>query len=142
MAESKEYSTIVRCRKKLEIALKSDRDIALFLLQQGFITQERYDEIINPKSNLTDADKASMLVTAISNRVEISPDNYNKVVDHLRQNIRRYGDIIKILDAEYQGNTPPQPLPGIVGGSRCYLGVERSAARHDVCEGCINNFCD
>ena len=113
MEESKEYSTIVKCRRKLEIALESDRDIAQFLLQQGFITQERYDEVINPKSNLTDADKASMLVTAIRNRVELNPRNYHKVVDHLRQNIIRYGDIVEILDQQYHQTTavgnPLQP---------------------------------
>ena len=87
MEESKEYSTIVKCSRKLEIALKYDRNIAQFLLQQGFIIQERYDEVINPKSNLTDADKASMLVTAIRDRVELNPRNYHKVVNHLRQNI-------------------------------------------------------
>ena len=105
MAESKEYSTILNCNRKLEIALKSDRDIALFLLQQGFITQERYDEINNPKSNLTDDAKASMLVTAIRDRVELNPRNYHKVVDHLRQNMIRYGDIIEILDQQYHQTT-------------------------------------
>ena len=113
MEESKEYSTIVKCRRKLEIALESDRDIAQFLLQQGFITQERYDEVINPKSNLTDADKASMLVTAIRNRVELNPRNYHKVVNHLRQNTIRYGDIVEILDQQYHQTTavsnPLQP---------------------------------
>ena len=113
MEESKEYSTIVKCRRKLEIALESDRDIAQFLFQQGFITQERYDEIINPKSILTDADKASMLVTAIRNRVELNPRNYHKVVNHLRQNTIRYGDIVEILDQQYHQTTavsnPLQP---------------------------------
>ena len=109
MTDSKEYSTVVKCKRKLEIALESDRDIAQFLLQQGFITKERYDEVTNPKSNLTDTDKASMLVTAIRNRVELNPHNYHKLVDHLRQNIMRYGDIIKILDQEYHqtGNFQP-----------------------------------
>ena len=115
MAESKEYSTIVKCRRKLEIALESDRDIAQFLLQQGFITQERCDEVINPKSNLTDADKASMLVTAIRNRVELNPRNYHKVVDHLRQNTKRYGDIVEILDQYHQTTAVDSPLqqPGM-----------------------------
>ena len=105
MEESKEYCTIIKCTRKLEIALKSDRNIAQFLLQQGFITQERYNEVINPKSNLTDADKASMLVTAIRDRVELNTRNYRKLVDHLRQNIIRYGDIIEILDQEFHQTT-------------------------------------
>ena len=123
MEESKEYSTIVKCSRKLEIALKSDRNIALFLLQQGFITQERYDEVINPKSNLTDAEKASMLVTAIRDRVELNPRNYHKVVDHLHQNIIRYGDIVEILDQQYHQTTavgnPFQPGMRIRRDSMC-----------------------
>ena len=107
MAESKEYAIITKCSWKLEIALKSDRDIVLFLLQQGFITQEHYDEVSNPKSNLTEAEKVSMLVTAIRNRVELNPRNYYKMVDHLRQNRIRYGDIVEILDQEYHGSTSP-----------------------------------
>ena len=105
MTDSKEYSTVVNCMKQLEIALKSDRYIAQFLLQQGFITQELYDEVTNPKSNLTETEKAGMLVTAIRNRVELNPRNYHKVVDHLHQNIIRHKDIVEILDQEYHQTT-------------------------------------
>ena len=119
-SKSKEYSTIVKCKRELEIAFKSDRDIALFLLQQGFITQEHYDEVDNPKSNLTDAQKASMLVTAIRDRVELNPCNYHKMVDHLHKNIIRYGDIIEILEKEYLYPVPDpsaaNPQPGIIKG--------------------------
>ena len=108
MAESKEYSTIVNCKRKLEIAFKSDRDIAHFLLQQHFIAQEYYDEFDNPKSTLTVAEKASMLVTAIRDRVELNPRNYHKVINHLHQNIARYEDIIEILDEEYCRKTDPK----------------------------------
>ena len=115
MAESKEYSTIFKCKRKLEIAFKSDRDIADFLLQQHFITQERYDELEDPKSTLTVAEKASILVTAIRDRVELNPRNYHKLVNHLRQNIERYEDIIEILDQEYPVPYPSaaNPQPGI-----------------------------
>ena len=109
MTDSKEYSTVVNCKRKLEIALESDRDIAQFLFQQRVITQEHYDEVTNPKSNLTDTDKASMLVTAIRNRVELNPRNYHKVVDHLRQNIIKYEDIVVILDQDYHQTGNYQP---------------------------------
>ena len=108
MAESKEYSTIINCDRKLTVAFKSDRDIAQFLLQQGFITREDYSEVNNPKSNLTSSEKASKLVTAITDRVELNPRNYHKVVNHLHQNITRYGDIIEILDQEYHRKTDPE----------------------------------
>ena len=101
---------MVKCNRELEIAFKSDRDIAQFLLRQGFITRERYDEVNNPKSNLTDTEKASMLVTAIIDRVELNPRNYHKVVNHLHQNVTRYEDIIEILDQEYHRKADPKVL--------------------------------
>ena len=100
--------------RQLEIALESKRDIAQFLLQEGFITQERYDEVNNSRSNLTDVDKASMLVTAIRNRVELNPRNYHKVINHFRQNSSRYRDIVEILDQEYHQTTAKgNPFQGI-----------------------------
>ena len=124
MAESKEYSTIVKCSRKLEIALKSDRDIAQFLHEQGLLTKDDYDVISSPTSRLSPAEKSNTLVTAIRDRVELHPRNYHVVVNYMHQNNTRYKDIIEILGTEYQGNTGPgvskvapklsshQPLPG------------------------------
>ena len=124
MAESKEYSTIVKCSRKLEIALKSDRDIAQFLHEQGLLTKDDYDVISSPTSRLSPAEKSNTLVTAIRDRVELHPRNYRVVVNYMHQNNTRYKDIIEILGTEYQGNTGPgvskvapklsshQPLPG------------------------------
>ena len=124
MAESKEYSTIVKCSRKLEIALKSDRDIAQFLHEQGLLTKDDYDVISSPMSKLSPAEKSNILVTAVRDRVELHPRNYHVVVNYMHQNNTRYKDIIEILGTEYQGNTGPgvskvapklsyhQPLPG------------------------------
>ena len=118
MAESKEYSTIVKCSRKLEIALKSDRDIAQFLHEWRFLTTDDYDVRFSP------AEKSNILVTAIRDRVKLNPRNYHVVVNYMRQNSTRYRDMIEILDTEYQGSTGPgvsivaselsthQPLPG------------------------------
>ena len=126
MAESKEYSTIIKCSRKLEIALKSDRDIAQFLHEQGLLTTDDYDVINSPTSRLSSAEKCSILVTAIRDRVELHPRNYHVVVNYMCQNSTRYRDIIEILNMEYQGITgapelcppaavsSPQALPGII----------------------------
>ena len=124
MAESKEYSTIVKCSRKLEIALKSDRAIAQFLREQGLLTTDDYDVINSPTSRLSPAEKSSILVAAIRDRVELHPRNYHIVVNYMHQNSTRYRDINEILDKEYQGpevspklSSPTaiftlQPLPG------------------------------
>ena len=118
MAESKEYSTIVKCSRKLEIALKSDRDIAQFLHEQGLLTKDDYDAVNSPTLRFSSAEKSRILVTAIRDRVELNPDNYHIVVDYMRQrNVKRYRDIIKILDEEYPVSDPSPatatPQPGI-----------------------------
>ena len=111
MAESKEYSTVVKCSKKLEIALKSDRDIAQFLHEQGLLTTDDYDIVSSPTSRLSPAEKSSILVAAIRNRVELHLRNYHVVVNYMQQNSTRYRDIIEILAMEYQGSTDPRASP-------------------------------
>ena len=98
MTESKEYSTIVECEGLLETALKSDREIAQFLHQQGFITTENYDVVISPRSMLSVADKAGILVEGIRDKVRLNSNNYKKFIEHLVKNETRYGDILRILD--------------------------------------------
>ncbi len=59
-AESKEYATLVRCIDMLEIALTGDRDILHFLEQEGYKVP---DDVSNPKSMLSDQEKAGLVVT-------------------------------------------------------------------------------
>ena len=104
MAESKEYRTIINCERKLELALKDDRDAAHFLHKHGFITKEIYDDTNLPTPKL---------VAAIRDRVELNPRNYQKFVEYLCRNTRRYEDIIDILKKEYESipsaSAPYQP---------------------------------
>ena len=115
MTESKEYSTIVKCSRKLEIALKSDRGIAHFLHEEGLLKKDDYDVISSPTSRLSPAEKSNVLVGAIRDRVELHPRNYHVVVNYMRQNNTSYRDIIEILDTEYQGPgmSVVSPLPGM-----------------------------
>ena len=106
-SESKEYSTIFNCESQLKIALKSDREIALFLHQRGIIKKEPYDEINEPKSMLSATDKVGKLVTAIKESVSLNPANYYIFVNYMRQNTRVYGDIVGILDKYYETSVSP-----------------------------------
>ena len=102
-SESVEFKTVVSCAGKLEIALRStDRDIVHFLHQEGFITQEMQDDILCPRSMLSNHQKAGELVTAIRNEVQLSAQKYHTLVNHLRQNGKQYGSIVNILDEEYR----------------------------------------
>ena len=111
MAESKEYSTIIKCSRKLEIALKSDRDIAQFLYEQRLLTTDVYDLVSSPTSKYSPSEKSSILVAAIRDRVELHPRNYHVVVNYMHQNNTRYRDIIEILGEKYQGLNLTTPTP-------------------------------
>ncbi len=100
-AESKEYITLVNCTAMLVIALLSDNGILHYLNSEGFIKPKIYEDINNPKSMLSEDDKAGLLVTGIKNKVKLNPKKYHKFVDHLRQNMKLYDDIVEILDDEY-----------------------------------------
>ncbi len=101
MSQSKEYLSIVKCASQLASALHSDKDIPHYLHAEVFLTKEIYDDVINPKSRLSDSEKAIELVSGIRRRVEQSPTDFHKFMDHLRNEESRYGDIVKLLDERY-----------------------------------------
>ena len=88
------------CAKQLETAFRSDRDIAHFLRQEEFITEEVYNDVSNPRL-LGEYQKARELVTGIRNKVELSAQNYYTILNHLRQGGKKYRSIVSILDEEY-----------------------------------------
>ena len=102
MAESQEYRTIVSCARQLKIFLGAvDRDIVLFLHQEGFITEEVYHEVLNPKSMLNNHQKAENLWTGIRNSVELSAQSFHTLMNHLRQGGKQYEHIVRILAEDY-----------------------------------------
>lgn len=104
MSESREYKTIVNCTKKLETAFRSlDRDIVHYLFCEGFITQEERDEVLEVRSMLSSYQKAERLVTSIRRNVELNPQNFQTILNHLRRSGKYYESIVNILDEEYQG---------------------------------------
>ena len=102
MEESREYNTLVKCTRQLETALRGDRDIAHYLYEESFLKKDDYDDVIDPNSRLSRVDKAGVLVTAIKEKVELNHDNYHKLVKYFHSNRKKYEDIVKILDKEYE----------------------------------------
>ena len=87
----------------LETALKGlDRNMVDFLYQNGFITDDVCDQVLNPVTSLSDVDKAYELVKAIKNRVKQDKESYLVLVDCLTQGGVLYQPVVKILAEEYQ----------------------------------------
>ena len=113
MADSKEYLSLRNCSGSLETALKGDRDVMYYLNKEGFISHDMCEDLLNPRSLLTAAEKAGQLVAKIRDRVKLSAQEYHKLVGHLSQNRRQYGSIVDTLNTEYSrlGSTGKhQPL--------------------------------
>ena len=63
MSDSPELKAVRRCTSHLETALKGfDRELVHFLKGEGFFTEEVHDDLLNPRSMLTDAQRAGELV--------------------------------------------------------------------------------
>ena len=98
---SPEYLTVINCTSKLELALKDKRNIVHFLECKNFISREVHDDVLNPKSTLTLVEKVGRLVEKIKDKVQLDSKNYYVFVNELRSNIRTYGEIIEVLDSEF-----------------------------------------
>ena len=101
MALSSEYLTLINCTRVLELALKDKRDIVHFLECKNFISREIHDDVLNPRSTLTSVEKVGRLVEKIKDKVQLDSKNYYVFMNELRSNIRIYGEIIEIMDSEF-----------------------------------------
>ena len=112
---SKEYETLSNCAEKLESAIKFDiKDITHFLYREGFISKTVQEEVLEPKSTYSDAEKATTLVIRITGSVELDSRKYFKLVNHFRQNEKYFSGILTTLDSEYFGiqKIPHMPQSG------------------------------
>ena len=95
-----EVKTLNECNYKLTIALSTEPlTIASELLAKNLIPVGIMDEM--HLFTFTDRQKASKLVTAVRNAVELNPENYKVFVDVLEKE-PWCRDIVTILTATYQ----------------------------------------
>ena len=98
-----EYDTISKCTSQLVTALGRDiAKISHYLFKERFISDELFGEVLEPKSLMSDADKANKLMLQILNCVKLDSSKYYKLLNHWRQD-KSYDDIVQILDSEYFG---------------------------------------
>ena len=103
MEDSVEFKTVKKCTVWLETALKGlDRNMVDFLYQNGFITDDVCDQVLNRVTLLSSADKAHELVKWIKNRVKQDKGSYFVLVGGLTQVGVLYQPIVNILTEEYQ----------------------------------------
>ncbi len=113
---SLEFDTLSNCAYRLETAIKSHiKEMAHYLYANGFISYDCQDEVLDPKSRYSEAERATMMVSKIRDSVKLDPSKYYKLLNHLRQDERQNYAIVEILDSEYFGI---RKLPPSTRGSR------------------------
>ena len=128
MSISPELQTIESFTPQLETLLKnSDRDLVHFLYQEGFIGSEVREDVLNPRSMLTDIQKAGRLVQAIRDAVEVDKQKYHLLVQHLSWSGTFYDSIVQALTEEYRVRETvtqePTPQHYYITGTPEYIGV-------------------
>ena len=101
---SLEYTTLEKCNDQLKTSLGSDfTKLASYIFGEGFINEELYEEVVEPRSINSGDDRANKLMLQIMSQVELEPSNYYKLINHLRHDKKKYTDIINLLDVTYFG---------------------------------------
>lgn len=100
MADSAELYTILSCTTALETALRGvDSDLVHFLRDEGFISDDVLDHILNPGAIL---DEGEDLVMWIRSRVEQEPESYHVLVNYFILQGEPYQPIMRTLAEEYR----------------------------------------
>ena len=101
MGDNLESTVLLVCTSQLEKAFESDRDLAHHLNKEGYVKDDEYNEVTDPKSIISKREKASILVSGIKKTVALNSQRYHDFLDYLRLSPRKYGDIVGILDNVY-----------------------------------------
>jgi hypothetical protein len=90
-----------------------DKDLIHFQRDNGFITDEVHDEILNPQSMWTEAQKAREMAKWITKRVKLDPESFHTLLSHFKHSGVRYLPIAKTLEDEYKSlkSNPGHPSP-------------------------------
>ena len=102
MSDSSELEAVRKCTSHLETALKAlDRELVHFLRDEGFVTDDVHDDLLTPRTMLTEAERAGELVKWIKNRVKQDPRSFHLLLQHFRRRGALYKPIVNELSAEY-----------------------------------------
>ena len=136
MEESVEFKTVKKCIVPLETALKGlDRNMVEFLYQNGFISDDVYDQVRSAKTLLSVADKAYELVKGIKNRVKQDKESYLVLVNWLTESGAMYQPIVNTLTEEYQKQLVSEQATSSVPAS-----VPNKKKARSKCEGICSGF--
>lgn len=90
------------CSSHLETLFKTpDRSLVHFLSGEGFIGEDVCEDVLHPRSMLTERQKAGMLVTAIEKAVSLDKHKYHILISYFSGNGTFYSGTLRLLTEEY-----------------------------------------
>ena len=102
MCDSPELKTIKKCAPDLETTLSGlEREFIHFLAQEGFISDQVSGDVLDPRSILTDEQKAGLLVQGIKRRVQLDANSYHILLEHFKNGGNLYKPIVRKLEQAY-----------------------------------------
>ena len=100
--DSPELRVIMECSPDLETALSVlERGFVHFLAQEGFITDEVSERVLDPQSMLSGEQSAGLLVKGIKRRVKLDSKSYHTLLEHFKKCGNLYQPIVGILEKAY-----------------------------------------
>jgi hypothetical protein len=97
-----ELKAVRKCASHLEAALKvTNRELIHFLRDEGFLSDEVHDEVLNPYTMLSDTQKSGELVRWITHRIKMDHTSFHILLHHLKQNVL-FEPTVSKLKAEYR----------------------------------------
>ena len=99
MAKSLAYMRLQRCRSNLEKTIKSD--LVWFAkelnVDETVLTDSQFNELTNPKSWLTEDQKAGEMAKRLLDRVDLYPGALGEFVDILNKKPKKFRPLIDEL---------------------------------------------
>lgn len=100
--DSIELRTVQKCIPVLESALIGlERNFVHFLHAEGFLSDNVHDEILNPRSMLSESDKTGEVVRQIVRRVKLDPQCYHTLLYSFKSRGNIYRPIVNKMEFEF-----------------------------------------
>ena len=104
---------------ELETVLSGlERGFVHFLAQEGFITDEVSERVLDPQSMLSGEQRAGLLVKGIKRRVKLDSKSYHTLLEHFKKGGNLYRPIVGILEKAYCKLIRRQESQNIACGSQ------------------------
>ena len=108
--------TTKKCATQVKISIKNYLDdISSFLKDEDIVNYELYKKVNDPMSRSTMEERASLVLSQLTDEVQGNEEVYNTFMNYLRKEYSKYQITVDMLDGVYVGKG------GVIQGSKAPL---------------------